>query len=634
MRRCRSLGRRVWWHLFLLRVVLLASAASGQHKLATSALNFGSVQAGSSSTLSTPFTNTSRRQITISQASVSGPGFRFSGPSLPITLAPHESISLSVTFAPQATGSASGSLSIADSNFRERSTIFLSGAGTAMTSPPVITSSTAASGSMGSTFSYRITATNSPTSYAATGLPPGLAVSPTTGLISGTPTTAGASIVTVGATNSGGTASANLALTISSAVPVITSSPAASGTMGSAFSYQITATNSPTSYAATGLPPGLAVSPTTGLIWGTPTTAGTSIATVSATNSGGTASANLTLTITSAAPVITSSTAAGGTMGNAFSYQITATNSPTSYTATGLPPGLAVSPTTGLVSGTPATAGTSTVTVSATNSGGTGSANLTLTVSSAAPVITSLTAASGSMGSPFSYQITATNSPTSYTATGLPSGLAVSPTTGLISGTPATAGTSTVTVSATNSGGTGSANLTLTVSSAAPVITSSTAVSGAVGSAFSYQITATNSPTRYGATGLPPGLAVNANTGIISGTPTISGTSSITISATSAGGIGTAILTLSTASTSYSVTLSWNQSPSPDTAGNEILGYNIFRSTTSGGPYQQLNSTVIAGTTYADTTVADGTTYYYVATVVDSSNAQSGYSTQIVAVIP
>ena len=80
--------------------------------------------------------------------------------------------------------------------------------------------------------------------------------------------------------------------------------------------------------------------------------------------------------------------------------------------------------------------------------------------------------------------------------------------------------------------------------------------------------------------------------------------------------------------------LSWEESASPDAAGYEILGYNIFRSTTSGGPYVQLNSSLIAGTTYADTTVADGTTYYYVATVVDSSNAESGYSAPIEAAIP
>jgi hypothetical protein len=62
---------------------------------------------------------------------------------------------------------------------------------------------------------------------------------------------------------------------------------------------------------------------------------------------------------------------AGGTVGSPFSYQIAATNAPTSYGATGLPGGLSVCTTTGLISGTPSATGTSTVTLSATNSAGT-----------------------------------------------------------------------------------------------------------------------------------------------------------------------------------------------------------------------------------------------------------------------
>ena len=163
----------------------------------------------------------------------------------------------------------------------------------------------------------------------------------------------------------------------------------------------------------------------------------------------------------------------------------------------------------------------------------------------AAPVITSASTASGTVGSAFSYQITATNSPSSYGATGLPAGLSVNSGTGLISGTPTAAATSTVTLSATNSGGTGTATLTLTINnSAAPVITSASTASGTVGSAFSYQITATNSPSSYGATGLPAGLSVNSGTGLISGTPTAAATSTVTLSATNSGGTGTATLTL------------------------------------------------------------------------------------------
>src|SRR5271163_4929333 len=148
-----------------------------------------------------------------------------------------------------------------------------------------------------------------------------------------------------------------------------------------------------------------------------------------------------------------------------------------------------------------------------------------------APAITSATAASGAMGSAFSYQITATNTPTSYGATGLPGGLSVSTGTGLISGTPTATGASTVTLSATNGSGTGNASLALTTNSAPPVITSATTASGTAGTAFSYQITATNTPTSYGATGLPAGLSVNTGTGLISGTPTTAATSTVTLSA-------------------------------------------------------------------------------------------------------
>src|SRR6202034_1612031 len=127
-------------------------------------------------------------------------------------------------------------------------------------------------------------------------------------------------------------------------------------------------------------------------------------------------------------------------------------------------------------------------------------------------VITSPATAGGTVGTAFQYQIAATNSPTSYGATGLPTGLSVSTSSGLISGTPTTARISTVTLSATNAAGTGTATLTLTITGVS-VITSPATAGGTVVTAFQYQITATNSPTSYGATGLPTGLSVNATNG-------------------------------------------------------------------------------------------------------------------------
>ena len=103
------------------------------------------------------------------------------------------------------------------------------------------------------------------------------------------------------------------------------------------------------------------------------------------------------------------------------------------------------------------------MTVGAINGGGTGTKALTITVTVAAPVVSSAATASGKIGTAFSYQITASGTPTSYSATGLPAGLTINTATGLISGTPTTAATTAVTVGASNAGGTGIKALTITV---------------------------------------------------------------------------------------------------------------------------------------------------------------------------
>ena len=97
------------------------------------------------------------------------------------------------------------------------------------------------------------------------------------------------------------------------------------------------------------------------------------------------------------APVITSPATANGAVGQSFSYQIAANNSPTSFNAAGLPEGLTVSTSTGLISGTPKVAATSTVTISATNSAGTNTVDIFLTIASASLPVTVF---SENMGSP------------------------------------------------------------------------------------------------------------------------------------------------------------------------------------------------------------------------------------------
>jgi sugar lactone lactonase YvrE len=409
---------------------------------------------------------------------------------------------------------------------------------------PVITSALAAVTTSGVGFTYQITASNGPGSFGAGGLPTGLSVNTATGLISGTAAASGTSNVTISASGPGGSGIATLVLTVLPPPPVITSTLAASATAGSLFAYQIAGSNGPTSFNASGLPAGLNINTLSGAISGIPGASGTSNVTITAANVSGTGSATLVLTVLPPPPVITSPATASATAGSAFTYQIAGSNGPASFNASGLPAGLNVNTSTGIISGTASASGTSTVTISAANVTGTGSATLVLTVLPPPPVITSTLAASGTAGSAFSYQIAATNTPTSFNASGLPAGLSVNTATGLVSGTATNTGTSSVTITAANVSGTGSATLVLKVLPPPPVISSTLTASATAGSAFTYQIAASNSPTSFNATGLPGGLSVNTATGLVSGTATATGTSNVTITAANVSGTGSATLVL------------------------------------------------------------------------------------------
>jgi sugar lactone lactonase YvrE len=108
------------------------------------------------------------------------------------------------------------------------------------------------------------------------------------------------------------------------------------------------------------------------------------------------------------------------------------------------------------------------------NSGGSVTSNsVTLTVALvSAPIITSATSLTTPPDARMIYNIIATNSTATYGATGLPSGLTVNTTTGVISGSPSPRGVYSVVLSATNVIGTGTATLTLTVVSELPLVPS------------------------------------------------------------------------------------------------------------------------------------------------------------------
>jgi hypothetical protein len=388
--------------------------------------------------------------------------------------------------------------------------------------------------------------------------PPGLSATTNTNTpsLTGTPTTAGNNfpVTPLIADSWGNTLTVDLFVTI---IPqlVITTSSLPNGAPSKPYSTPVAATGGVTPYGwiATGLPAGLSINPTSGVISGTPgaNSAGVYSVHITVTDSGGanqqTTTTILSLTIN---PLLTITTTSlpNGKVNTAYSAPVSASGGVTPYawSATGLPAGLSISPTTGTISGTTSTSGNFSVTITVTDSGGSAqqTAQTTLPLAIFATLqITTTSLPNGKVNTAYSAPVAATGGATPYawSATGLPAGLSISPTTGTISGTPSASGNFSVTITVTDSGG----SVQQTVQTTLPLtifgtlqITTTSLPNGRVNAAYSAPVTATGGATPYAwsATGLPAGLSIGPTTGTISGTPSASGNFSVTITVTDSGG--------------------------------------------------------------------------------------------------
>ncbi len=492
------------------------------------------------------------------------------------------------------------------------------------------------------------------TTVASGSLPPGLSFNAATGAITGTPTAAGTYAFVIQLTDSATvpfTVTANETITISNPVPPLTlvGGPQPEGEVGVPYTTSLTAAGGVTPYtwsiASGSLPAGLSISPTTGAISGTPTAPGTSNFTVQvedSTNAVATAAASIT--------VISPLSLLGGPqpegiVGVAYSTSLVASGGVTPYSwsivAGALPAGLSISPTTGVISGVPTTMGTSNFTVQVKDSlGAKATAAASITINS--PLAITNTLPNGTVGVSYSATISATGGTTPYscsiTAGMLPAGLNL---TGCaVSGTPTTAGSSTVTVKVTDSSSPTqnvSANETIVIAPT-PLSLTNTLPNGTVGVAYSATITASGGTTPYAcsiAGTLPTGLSLTGC--VVSGTPTVAGSATVTVKVTDAGSPAQNVSQVETIVIAPSLLTLTNTLPN----GQVGIAYTAAITATGGTtPYTcSITGTLpagisLTGCTVSGTPTASGSATVLVAVTDAGSPAQTASKTETIVIAP
>ena len=589
-------------------------------------LAFGSVQVGSNSSKSETLTNTGGATVTISQATASGAGFSVSGLTLPVTLAANQNVTFTATFAPTSAGAASGTLSIVSDVSNSPLSIPLSGTGLtpgALTANP--SSANFGNVTVGNNQTAPVTVTNtggesvtlssavaSGSGFSVTGANPPITLSAGQGAtfnVIFTPSAAGAASGTL-------TINSNASNTTLS-VP-LSGTGVAQGQLGS----------NPSSFSFGNIQVGTSKSLT-----GTLTnTGGTSLTISAATASGaGFSLSGLALPLTLNAgqstsfTVLFTPTTSGGASG---SVSITSTGSNPNLSiplsGTGVTPGTLAANPTSVAFGSVQVGNSTSLSETLTNTGGS-----TVTISQV-----SSTAAAFSIGG-LTLPLTLTaNQSVTFTATFVPTSAG------------AASGNLSVASSASNStlnialSGTGTAAGQLAVSPASlsfgnVTVGSNSALNGTLtASGASVTVSSAslnNSEFVLSGISLPATLTAGQSaTFTVTFTPQTSGATSASLSFSSNASNSPTVQTMTgtgTAPTQHTVDLTWN-------ASSGAVGYNIYRGTVSGGPYTMINSSLDSTTTYTDSTVVSGQTYYYVATAVNSASEESGYSNQATAVIP